>query len=65
MNAETRKRFAQLRQMFLQERGSASRLAFTSGNTVRLCEGGGAFFQALIERIDAAQIGRASCRERV
>lgn len=54
MNAETRKRFAQLRQMFLQERGSASRLAFTTGNTVRLHESGGAFFRALIERIDAA-----------
>ncbi|MBU9454623.1 phospholipase D-like domain-containing protein [Burkholderia multivorans] len=55
MNAETRKRFAQLRQMFLQERGSASRLAFTTGNTVRLCEGGGEFFRALIDRIDAAR----------
>lgn len=37
MTGEARRRFAQLRQMFLQERGSASRLAFTSGNTVRLC----------------------------
>ena len=55
MTAEARKRFAQLRQMFLQERGSASRLAFTSGNTVRLCETGGEFFRALIERIDAAR----------
>lgn len=55
MNAETRKRFAQLRQMFLQERGSASRLAFTAGNTVRLCETGGEFFHALIDRIDAAR----------
>ena len=45
MTAEARKRFAQLRQMFLQERGSASRLAFTSGNTVRLCETGGEFFR--------------------
>lgn len=55
MTAEARKRFAQLRQMFLQERGSASRLAFTSGNTVRLCEGGGEFFRVLVERIDAAR----------
>ncbi|KVQ10572.1 cardiolipin synthase ClsB [Burkholderia ubonensis] len=52
---EARRRFAQLRQMFLQERGSASRLAFTSGNAVRLCQGGEAFFSALIERIDAAR----------
>lgn len=55
MSGETRHRLAQLRQMFLQERGSASRLAFTSGNAVRLCDGGAAFFPALIERIDAAR----------
>lgn len=55
MNGQARKRFAQLRQMFLQERGSASRLAFTTGNTVRLCETGAEFFHALIERIDAAR----------
>lgn len=55
MSGETRHRLAQLRQMFLQERGSASRLAFTSGNAVRLCDGGAAFLPALIERIDAAR----------
>lgn len=55
MTGEARRRFAQLRQMFLQERGSASRLAFTSGNTVRLCEHGDAFFAALVERIDGAR----------
>ncbi|KDB07961.1 Phospholipase D-like domain containing protein [Burkholderia sp. lig30] len=54
MSAHARRRFAQLRQMFLQERGSESRLAFTSGNAVRLCHGGEAFFAALIARIDAA-----------
>jgi cardiolipin synthase A/B len=52
---ERRARLAQLRQMFLQERGSASRLAFTSGNQVRLCDGGRAFFPALIARIDGAR----------
>ncbi|WP_179403567.1 cardiolipin synthase ClsB [Burkholderia guangdongensis] len=55
MSMDARERFAQLRQMFLQERGSASRLAFTSGNTVRLCEGGDAFFASLVARIDAAR----------
>ncbi|WP_323122807.1 cardiolipin synthase ClsB [Burkholderia alba] len=55
MSAGSRTRLAQLRQMFLQERGSASRLAFTSGNTVRLCRGGAVFFPALIARIDAAR----------
>jgi cardiolipin synthase len=54
MSVNARQRFAHLRQMFLQERGSASRLAFTTGNAVRLFEGGDAFFSALIERIDAA-----------
>ncbi|SMF98314.1 cardiolipin synthase ClsB [Burkholderia singularis] len=54
MSARARRRLAQWRRMFARQRGSASRLAFTSGNTVRLCQGGEAFFPALIAQIDAA-----------
>ncbi|MDU0810484.1 MAG: phospholipase D-like domain-containing protein [Burkholderia sp.] len=47
--------FNQLRHIFFRRRSSASRLAFTSGNTVRLCKGGGEFFSSLINCIDAAR----------
>ncbi|MDU0809811.1 MAG: phospholipase D-like domain-containing protein [Burkholderia sp.] len=53
--ANISRHFIQLRQIFLQRRSSASRLAFTSGNTVRLCEGGNEFFPSLISCIDSAR----------
>ncbi|GAB7539327.1 cardiolipin synthase ClsB [Burkholderia sp. 22PA0099] len=54
MSGSQRLRLAQLRDLFLQERGSSSRLAFSSGNTVTLCTGGAEFFPLLVRRIDAA-----------
>ncbi|KAF1025681.1 MAG: Cardiolipin synthase B [Burkholderia plantarii] len=54
MSAGNRLRLKQMRDLFLHERGSSSRLAFSSGNTVTLCEGGAAFFPALVRRIDHA-----------
>ncbi len=54
MSWKSRRRFEALRRIFLHERGAASRLGFTVGNTVRLLQGGDMFFSALIARIDAA-----------
>ncbi|ACR30137.1 phospholipase D-like domain-containing protein [Burkholderia glumae] len=56
MSGGKRLRLTQLRDLFLQERGSSSRLAFSAGNTVTLRHGGAEFFPALVRRIDEASV---------